>query len=98
MFSETMSSVCDLRQTNACIHFFFEMPISDQSNAVSGTKLKNRTNKSLFKIVRKSEITLNTEKFKKKIILNHKNKFFFQILKGLFGASNIGYINLVRLG
>ena len=89
MFSETMSSVSDLRQTNACIHFFFKMPISDPSNAVSGTKLKNRTNKSLFKIVRKFGITLNTEKLKKKIILNHKKIFFFQFLKGLFGAPNI---------
>ena len=72
MFSETMSSVSDLRQTNACIYFIFKMPISDQNNAVSGTKLKNRTNKSVFKIVRKFDITLNTEKFKKKIIQNHK--------------------------
>ena len=77
MFSETMSSVSDLRQTNACIHFFFKMPISDQSNAVGGTKLKNRTNKSLFKIVRKFEITLNTEKLKKKNYTKSQKIFFF---------------------
>ena len=64
------------------------MPISDQSNAVSETKLKSRTNKSLFKVVRKFEITLNTEKSKKEIYSTPQN-VFLEILKDLFGAPNI---------